>query len=77
VEEAFTDFAVFQPWRFEPLAWTETQRGILHPQIPERYPCVARLVNTETGGEILLIGHSVATRLKASEVLAGCGMELA
>lgn len=60
VREAFTDFAVSRPWCFEPLAFTETRRGWLVPDRGERYPCAARIVNTRTGGEMLLIPASIA-----------------
>ncbi|QQR73478.1 MAG: hypothetical protein IPJ17_18650 [Holophagales bacterium] len=60
VHEAFTDFAVSRPWRFEPLAFTETDRHLLIPDHGERYPCAARLVNTATGGEIVLLPASIA-----------------
>lgn len=66
VREAFTDFAVSRPWRFEPLAYTETDRHLLIPDLGERYPCAARLVNTATGGEIVLIPASIATALAGS-----------
>jgi|GEM_PF-1274765 len=74
VNEVFTDFAVFQPWRFEPLALTRTHRGILHPQVPEQYPCLARLVNERTGGEIVLIGESLAHRPEAGKLLLAAGV---
>ena len=60
VHEAFTDFAVRRPWLFQPLAFTQTQRRLLHPVLSERYPCAARLVNTQTGGEIILLPASLA-----------------
>ncbi|MEA3347131.1 MAG: hypothetical protein U9Q21_03470, partial [Candidatus Auribacterota bacterium] len=59
VKEAFTDFAVSQPWKFEALAFTETHRGILHPDNGERYPCAARVVNSSTKGEFILIPASL------------------
>ncbi len=60
VHEAFTDFAVSRPWIFQPLAYTETHRKLLYPDHGERYPCAARVVNRETGGEVVLIPASVA-----------------
>ena len=60
VREAFTDFAVGRPWTFQPLAFTETHRKLLVPDRGERYPCLARVVNRETGGEFVLIPASVA-----------------
>ncbi len=69
VGEAFTDFAVSRPWRFEPLAYTQTRRGLLVPDHGERYPCLARLVNTATGGEILLIPASIVRTPAGLEVL--------
>jgi hypothetical protein len=59
VSEAFTDFAVSSPWRFQPYAFTETHRDWLLPRRGERYPCLARLVNTRTGGEFLLVPRSL------------------
>lgn len=69
VGEAFTDFAVSRPWRFEPLAFTETRRHLLVPDHGERYPCMARLVDTATGGEILLIPAAVARTAVGLDVL--------
>jgi hypothetical protein len=69
VGEAFTDFAVSRPWRFEPLAYTTTQRKLLVPDHGERYPCAARLVDTSTGGEILLIPASLVRTAAAAAVL--------
>ncbi len=59
VGEAFTDFAVSRPLRFEPLAWTTTNRHLLVPDGGERYPCAARVVDRSTGGEIVLIPASI------------------
>ncbi len=67
--EAFTDFATSQPWRFQPLAFTTTQRRILVPDLGERYPCAARLVNEVSGGEIVLVPASIARTDAAPRVL--------
>ena len=67
---AFTDFAVRQPWLFEPLAWTRTHRALLVPDHGERYPAVARVVNTATGGEFILISETVAKSAAGPTVLA-------
>jgi hypothetical protein len=75
VGEAFTDFAVSRPWRFEPLAFTHTQRHLLVPDGGERYPCAARLVDTRTGGEIWLIGASVAATPAGPAALRALGLE--
>ncbi|MBZ5640737.1 MAG: hypothetical protein LAO51_18520 [Acidobacteriia bacterium] len=69
VHEAFTDFAVSRPWIFQPLAFTETHRKLLFPDHGEHYPCAARVVNRETGGEIVLIPASVARTPAGSAVL--------
>lgn len=67
--EAFTDFAISKPWLFEPLAWTRTRRKLLHPDHGERYPTAARIVNTRTGGEFILIPESIARSPAGPEVL--------
>ncbi len=59
VSEVFTDFAVSKPWLFQPLAYTSTNRNLLIPDEGERYPCLARIVNTRTGGEFILIPASL------------------
>jgi hypothetical protein len=69
VQEAFTDFAISKPWRFHPLAFTETQRKLLFPDHGERYPCMARIVNTQTGGELILIPASIARTTAGPEIL--------
>lgn len=69
VAEAFTDFAVSRPWRFEPLAFTETHRGLLVPDRGERYPCAARLLDTTSGGGIYLIPASIARTPAGPELL--------
>jgi hypothetical protein len=67
--EAFTDFAISRPWLFQPLAWTRTHRKLLYPDHGERYPIAARIVNTKTGGEFILIPESVAQSPAGLEVL--------
>jgi hypothetical protein len=67
--EAFTDFAISKPWLFQPLAWTRTHRKLLYPDHGERYPIAARIVNTKTGGEFILIPESVARSPAGLEVL--------
>lgn len=74
VAEAFTDFAVSRPWRFQPLAFTRTQRHLLVPDHGERYPCMARLVDTDSGGEIVLIPASIAHTPAGPEVLRRLGI---
>jgi len=69
VEEAFTDFAIAKPLMFQPLAFTTTDRKILIPNNGERYPCMARIVNTQTGGEFLLIPASITKTSTGLEVL--------
>jgi hypothetical protein len=77
VGEAFTDFAVSRPWRFEPLAFTTTRRRILVPDRGERYPCAARLVDTVTGGEIVLVPASIARTPAGPEVLQRLHIQVA
>jgi hypothetical protein len=67
--EAFTDFAISKPWLFQPLAWTRTHRKLLYPDHGERYPIAARIVNTKTGGEFILIPESIAQSPAGLEVL--------
>jgi hypothetical protein len=74
VTEAFTDFAVAKPWRFEPLAFTTTHRGILVPEGGERYPCAARLVDTATGGEFILLPASLTRAVDARSLLSRLGL---
>ncbi|MDP3148974.1 MAG: hypothetical protein Q8N83_07575 [Ignavibacteria bacterium] len=69
VQEAFTDFAISKPLLFQPLAFTTTKRNLLIPDNGERYPCMARIVNTETGGEVILIPASVTKTSAVLEVL--------
>jgi hypothetical protein len=54
---------------FQPLAFTTTDRKILIPNNGERYPCMARIVNTQTGGEFLLIPASITKTSTGLEVL--------
>lgn len=74
--EAFTDFAISKPWLFQPLAWTRTQRRLLYPDHGERYPTAARLVNTETGGEFILIPAPIAQSPTGLEVLKRLQVEV-
>ncbi|MFA6469665.1 MAG: trehalase family glycosidase [Bacteroidota bacterium] len=69
VYEAFTDFAIAKPLYFQPLAFTTTQRKLLIPDNGERYPCLARIVNTQTGGEFILIPASITKTPAGVEVL--------
>lgn len=70
VHEAFTDFAVAKPWIFQPLAFTETKRRLLFPDHGEHYPCMARIVNRHSGGEIALIPASLADAPGGAELLS-------
>jgi hypothetical protein len=76
ITEAFTDFAISKPWLFQPLAFTETHRKLLYPDHGERYPCIARVVNTKTGGEFILIPASITQTAVAHEVLKKLGIIL-
>ncbi|MBI2419483.1 MAG: hypothetical protein HYV28_16595 [Ignavibacteriales bacterium] len=69
VQEAFTDFAIAKPLMFQPLAFTITHRKLLIPDNGEQYPCLARIVNTRTGGEFILIPVSVTKTSAGLEVL--------
>lgn len=74
VHEAFTDFAVTKPWVFEPLAYTQTRRRLLYPDLGERYPCAARIVNLKTGAEIVLIPASIAQTASGPAMLRALGV---
>lgn len=74
VKEVFTDFAVTAPWVFEPLAYTQTRQHILHPDQGERYPCAARILNTRTGGEFVLIPASITHTGAGLEMLDRLGI---
>jgi hypothetical protein len=76
VREAFTDFAVSLPWRFEPLGFTKTHRGLLWPEQGEIYPCAARLVDTATGGEIILLPASITADASGPRLLDKLGISL-
>lgn len=69
VNSAYTDFAVFSPWYFQPLAYTQTGQDLLYPSQKERYPCIARIVNTETGGSFILIPPSISNANIGKKVL--------
>lgn len=69
VQEAFTDFAISAPLIFQPLAYTATHRRLLIPDHGERYPCMARIVNMQSGGELVLIPASIARLPVGLEVL--------
>jgi hypothetical protein len=75
VQEAFTDFAISKPLLFQPLAFTTTNRKLLIPDNGERYPCMARIVNTQTGGELFLIPASVTRTSAGLQVLKKLGIE--
>jgi hypothetical protein len=72
VSNAYTDFSVFHPWNFEVLAYTTTNEHLLYPATTERYPCIARIVNTNGGGYLLItpavvgqpIGETILKKLQ-------------
>jgi hypothetical protein len=74
--EAFTDFAIRKPWLFQPLAWTQTHRNLLYPNRGERYPTAARIVNTRTGGEFILVPPSIARTATGPKVLERLGLDV-
>lgn len=69
VEAAYTDFALFDPWLFEPLAYTVTSQGLLYPMRQERYPCIVRIVDSRSGGGFIVLPPSVAAKALGKEVL--------
>jgi hypothetical protein len=70
VHEAFTDYAMHKPWLFQPLAYTQTERKLLVPTQTERYPCAARIVNTATAGEFILLPASLTQTSAGLALLA-------
>ena len=71
---AFTDFAVALPWRFEPLAFTRTQRALLVPEGGERYPAAARVRHQGSGGEFMLVGRALAESAAGPAILQRLGL---
>lgn len=69
VQEALTDFAISKPLMFQPLAFTKTNKKLLIPDEGERYPCMARIINTESKGEFIIIPASIVRNNKGLEVL--------
>ncbi len=69
VQAAYTDFALFEPWLFEPLAYTVTSQGLLYPMKQERYPCIVRIVDSRSGGGFLVVAPSVAENALGKKVL--------
>ncbi len=69
VTAAFTDFAVSSPWYFQPLATTHTAFNFLLPAEGENFPCVVRLVNRETHGEIVLIAKGAESSVDLAGLL--------
>lgn len=74
VTTSYTDFALFAPWLFEPLAYTTTREHLLYPMEQERYPCVARLVNSETKGGYIIITPAVVNHPIGEKVLRNLGI---
>ncbi|WP_165021648.1 hypothetical protein [Dysgonomonas sp. ZJ279] len=69
VNTTYTDFALFKPWTFEVLAYTNTKQNLLYPMTTERYPCIVRIVDTKTKGGYILITPSVINRPIGEEIL--------
>ena len=69
VAAVFTDFAVSSPWYFQTLATTHTEYNFLVPAHGEDLACVARLVNRDTHGEIILIGEGADARVDLAALL--------
>lgn len=74
VATAYTDFALFTPWLFEPIAYTTTNERLLYPMEQERYPCVARIVNSETKGGYIVITPAVVNRPIGEKILTMIGV---
>lgn len=76
VTTAYTDFALFSPWLFESLAYTITTEYLLYPMRQERYPCVVRLVNSETKGGFIVITPAATHGSSGLEILKKLKVEL-
>ncbi|WEK34538.1 MAG: hypothetical protein P0Y53_18790 [Candidatus Pseudobacter hemicellulosilyticus] len=76
IQTAYTDFALFRPWTFEALAYTTTHENLLYPATTERYPCIARIVNTDTQGGYLLIAPAIAQSPLGKQVLQQLNIRL-
>lgn len=74
VQAAYTDFALFEPWLFEAVAYTTTSQGLLYPMEQERYPCIARIVDSRRGGGFLIVAPGVAESALGKEVLGRLGI---
>lgn len=69
VHTTYTDFALFKPWTFEVLAYTQTNQHLLYPMSTECYPCIVRILNTKTSGGYVLITPSVVDSPLGKEIL--------
>lgn len=69
VQAAYTDFALFEPWLFEPLAYTTTCERLLYPMEQERYPCIVRIADSRRGGGFIVVAPGVAESPLGKEVL--------
>lgn len=69
VQAAYTDFALFEPWLFEPLAYTTTSQGLLYPMKQEQYPCIVRIADSRSGGGFIVLAPSVAESALGKEML--------
>lgn len=74
VVTAYTDFALFSPWLFEPLAYTTTNERLLYPMEQERYPCIARIINAETKGGYIVITPAVVNHPLGEKILKNIGV---
>lgn len=73
VAAVFTDFAVSSPWYFQTLATTHTEYNYLLPARGEDLPCVVRLTNRDTHGEIVLVGRGAESRGCLASLLRPAG----
>lgn len=74
VQAAYTDFALFEPWLFEAVAYTTTSQRLLYPMEQERYPCIARIVDSRRGGGFLIVAPAVAESTLGKEMLGRLGI---
>lgn len=74
VATAYTDFALFAPWLFEPLAYTTTSERLLYPMEQERYPCIVRIVHAETKGGYIVITPAIVNHPTGEKLLREIGV---
>lgn len=72
----FTDFAVRSPLLFHSLLETRTEFGFLYPDRGETFSCAARIVDRDTGGEIVMVDKVLAEAMDLRTFLSGLVISL-